>query len=101
MSDEESSDIEKTGSTTKQMRAVRDDVKEAKIRAEYETKAQAKLEKTVYSTRERVTKLEKRQDRTEWFIGAAKYVGGPIVLAVIGLIARAVVKMITAGAAGG
>ena len=92
--DDESQDIEATGSATKQMRAVRKeldlDKAREEVRSEYEAKEQAKFEKVVYSGRERLTKIEKRLDKLEWFIGAVKWAGGPIVLAVLGLIAKAI-----------
>jgi hypothetical protein len=90
-----SDDLEQTGgSTTSQLRAVKSRLKEEEIRAEYESKEQEKIEKAVYSTRARVTVAEKRLDRIEFFIGAVKWAAGPIVLALLGLVAEAIFGMI-------
>lgn len=92
--DDDSQDIEKTGSTTKQMRAMTQEfaIEKARdeVREDYEKKDKAKLERSVYSQRERITELENKVRALEWWVAAVKWAGGPIVLAVVGLIAKAI-----------
>jgi hypothetical protein len=87
-SDDDTGDIT---SPIKRIKLIADQVKEDQIRAEYEAKDQERLSKVVYSTRERVLRLETRLAKIEWFIAASKWAGGPIVL---GLVAKAFLEMI-------
>ena len=76
-------DIEATGSTTRKLRAVTSKLKEQMIREEYESKQQQQIADLVFT-------LDKRVDKIEWWIGAVKWIGGPAVLGLLGLIMEAV-----------
>lgn len=75
-------------SNTKKMAAVTAKLKEEAIREEYEAKDRARLERSVYSQRERIDKLEKRTDKIEFWIAAVKWAGGAFILAIIGTAAK-------------
>ncbi len=84
--DDESNDLEATGSATKQMRAVKQtlaiDKARDEVRAEYEKKLEAKEEEerkhitsSVYSQRARIKKLEDEMIKVKQTLAIVKWLG--------------------------
>lgn len=101
MSDD-TNDLGSSSDKTGAIRKVKVDLEKAelekRIRAEYEEKEQARLEKTVFSTRSRVDKLEntrvvdieKRLQKLETAVAILRWVGVSVVGAIITIIVAAI-----------